>query len=313
MVPGGNYNYGRMQAGIPGTAIARTPNYWWNGGRSFYGSGWGGHYWGGGWRRGGGWGGAGWGGGAWSSHHRNWNIAMPIGARTAPTVSGTASRRTSGSRPHQASAGHHQPGHHAAASVEPRFGRASRHGSSGQRRATAGHRAGGHRAGGHAAHSTRARGRRAPELTRAPRRRPSRGPSRSMSTRTSLLNGVSCNRHDYGQRESSNECDADRADRHARGLVREILHGEDARSKPLEQWLAQLKDPDAAQRRAAVVALGAFGPDLTKAMISQVGELLKDPDQSVRHAAALSIGNFGPAAKAALANVPAPSRMRRRS
>lgn len=91
-----------------------------------------------------------------------------------------------------------------------------------------------------------------------------------------------------------------------------LCTAQDARSKPLEQWLAQLKDPDGAQRRAAVVALGAFGPDLTKAMISQVGELLKDPDQSVRHAAALSIGNFGPAAKACWRTFAAPSRMRRR-
>ncbi len=77
------------------------------------------------------------------------------------------------------------------------------------------------------------------------------------------------------------------------GSVR-IASAQDPHSQTLEQWLGQLKDPDAVKRRQAVVALGAFGPDLTRAMIQQVGELLKDPDQAVRHAAALSIGNFRP-------------------
>ena len=45
-----------------------------------------------------------------------------------------------------------------------------------------------------------------------------------------------------------------------------------AQSQSLDQWLAQLNDPDAAKRRLAVVALGSFGPDLTKAMIEQIGE-----------------------------------------
>ena len=73
VVPGGNYNYGSYGGWNPWYGYRSYPNYWWNGGRSFYGAGWGGHYWGGGWRRGGGWGGAGWSGGAWSSNHRNWN------------------------------------------------------------------------------------------------------------------------------------------------------------------------------------------------------------------------------------------------
>ena len=62
------------------------------------------------------------------------------------------------------------------------------------------------------------------------------------------------------------------------GSVR-IAWAQDPHSQTLEQWLAQLKDPDAVKRRQAAVALGSFGPDLTKAMIQQVGELLKDPDQ----------------------------------
>ncbi len=82
-----------------------------------------------------------------------------------------------------------------------------------------------------------------------------------------------------------------------------LCRAQEPQSRTLEQWLVQLKDADASKRRQAVVALGSFGPDLTKAMIAQVGELLKDSDQGVRHAAALSIGNFGPASKAALANV----------
>ncbi len=64
MVPGGNYNYGWYGGWNPSYGYRSYPNYWWNGGRSYYGAGWGGHYWGGGWRRGGGWGGAGWSGGA---------------------------------------------------------------------------------------------------------------------------------------------------------------------------------------------------------------------------------------------------------
>ena len=73
-----------------------------------------------------------------------------------------------------------------------------------------------------------------------------------------------------------------------------VTSAQDPQSRTLEQWLAQLKDADAAKRRQAVVALGSFGPDLTKAMIAQVGELLKDSDQGVRHAAALSLGQFRP-------------------
>ena len=48
---------------------------------------------------------------------------------------------------------------------------------------------------------------------------------------------------------------------------------QDPQSQTLEQWLVQLKDPDAAKRRQAIVALGSFGPDLTKAMIRQVGRV----------------------------------------
>ena len=61
--------------------------------------------------------------------------------------------------------------------------------------------------------------------------------------------------------------------------------------------------PTRPKRRQAVVALGSFGPDLTKAMIQQVGATLKDSDPTVRHAAALSLGNFGPASKAALPDI----------
>ena len=57
VVPGGNYNnYGWYGGWNPWYGYRSYPNYWWNGGSSYYGAGWGGHYWGGGWRRGGGWG-----------------------------------------------------------------------------------------------------------------------------------------------------------------------------------------------------------------------------------------------------------------
>src|SRR5207245_9024121 len=74
-------------------------------------------------------------------------------------------------------------------------------------------------------------------------------------------------------------------------------------TKSVEEWLQQLKDSDAAKRREAVVALGSFGPDLSKAAIRTLGTLLKDNDAHVRHAAALSLGNYGPAAKVALGPV----------
>ncbi len=56
------------------------------------------------------------------------------------------------------------------------------------------------------------------------------------------------------------------------------IAAQDPQARTLEQWLGQLGDADAAKRRQAVVALGSFGPDLTKAMIQQVGAALKDSD-----------------------------------
>ena len=97
------------------------------------------------------------------------------------------------------------------------------------------------------------------------------------------------------------------ADRSRRGGGRcrrdEPASAQDPQSRTPEQWLAQLEDADAAKRRQAVVALGSAGPDLTKAMIQQVGAALKDSEPTVRHAAALSLGNFGPASKAALTEI----------
>src|SRR4051812_43918705 len=71
-------------------------------------------------------------------------------------------------------------------------------------------------------------------------------------------------------------------------------------AKTVEQWLEQLKDADAANRRQAAVALGSFGPDMSRAAVRSLGESLRDSDPTVRHAAALSLGNYGPAGKAAL-------------
>ena len=134
VVPGGNYNYGWYGGWNPWYGYRSYPNYWWNGGRSYYGAGWGGHYWGGGWRRGGGWGGAGWSGGAWSGNHRNWNNSHVDRSTHGATMSGTANRLIISTTPQQHSAGHHQPGHHAAA----------RHAS----HASAEHRGAGHRGSG---------------------------------------------------------------------------------------------------------------------------------------------------------------------
>src|SRR3954454_3748607 len=70
--------------------------------------------------------------------------------------------------------------------------------------------------------------------------------------------------------------------------------------KTVEQWLQQLKAPDAALRRQAAVSLCSYGPHLSGVAIGMVGEGLHDAEPSVRHATALSLGNFGPAARAAL-------------
>ena len=162
MVPGGNFNnYGWFGGWNPGYGYRSYPNYWWNGNRSFYGAGYGGHYWGGGWRRGGGWGGAGWSGGAWNGNHRNWNNAhVDRGTHNASHERNSANAHHQYHAQHN-SAGHHQPGHHAAArhasnASAGHRGTGHRGGATGAR--TAGHRSTAHRAAGHAARGHGARG-----------------------------------------------------------------------------------------------------------------------------------------------------------
>jgi hypothetical protein len=72
VVPGGRYNnYGWYGGWNPWYGYRLYPNYWWNGGRSWYSAGWPGHYWGHGWHRGAGW------GAGWSGSHRYWNYSHP--------------------------------------------------------------------------------------------------------------------------------------------------------------------------------------------------------------------------------------------
>jgi hypothetical protein len=141
VVPGSGYNYGWYGGYNPSYGYRSYPNYWWNGGSSGYGGGWGGHYWGGGWRRGDG----------VSTSHRNWNYSHVDRSTHDPY-----NERHSDNAHHQyhaqhTSAGHHQPGHHAAArhaSNHSADHRGNSHNRAGGAR-TAGHHAGGHHAAGH--------------------------------------------------------------------------------------------------------------------------------------------------------------------
>ncbi len=230
VVPGGNNNYGTYAGWNPWYGYRSYPNYWWNGGRSYYGAGWGGHYWGGGWRRGGGWGGAGWSGGAWSGHHRNWNMSHADRSTHAAHSERNGEQTHQQYHAHQASAGHHQPGHHAAA----------RHAS----QASSEHRGAGHRGNGAAVRpaiapaGTVQRG--TPLADTAQRERAGtttrRGAMPAPITRAITIhektpassinsNSVPCNRHDNGQRQASNRYLAYRSGRNASALLREMLHG----------------------------------------------------------------------------------------
>ena len=187
VVPGTGYNYGWYGGYNPTYGYRYYPNYWWNGGTSGWGGGWGGHYWGGGWHRGEG----------FSSSHRNWNYSHVNRGTHDPNSERHSDNAHHQYHPQHTSAGHHQPGHHAAARHASNHSgdhRGNSHARAGGAR-TAGHRGAAHHAAGHASRGHAGRGaggrggggrawrRRTPRIPRRPRSRCSGAAPRSLKRR----------------------------------------------------------------------------------------------------------------------------------
>ncbi len=228
-----------------------------------------------------GWGGAGWSGGAWSGNHRNWNNSHVDRSTHDAHHERHSEHAHHQYHAHHNTAGHHQPGpsrggagmrttrrpsiaergHRGAARARPAIGRpattrpGTRHAGTVPEAAAGRHNSPG-----------------------PPRGRPSRRASRSlrMNLRDSKLRPGLLQQ---ARRWTTSDFRLGSARIALVALLRsgagERRLAQDPQSQTLEQWLGQLKDPDAAKRRQAVVSLGSFGPDLTKAMITQVGELLE--------------------------------------
>jgi hypothetical protein len=154
VVPGGRYNnYGWYGGWNPWYGFRLYPNYWWNGGRSWYSAGWPGHYWGHGWHRGAGW------GAGWSGSHRYWNYSHPDRGTHSTYNDRHGEHAHHMYHAHHMAAGHHSPGHHAAARHSSHSSYAHRGiGHRGAGRRTAGHRGAAHHAAGHAARGGRGHG-----------------------------------------------------------------------------------------------------------------------------------------------------------
>jgi HEAT repeat protein len=73
-----------------------------------------------------------------------------------------------------------------------------------------------------------------------------------------------------------------------------VVHG-----KPVEHWVAALRQPDVRERRKAVQALGNLGAEDAAVVPALVGAL-KDRDALVRGDAALALLKLGPDAKEAI-------------
>ena len=73
-----------------------------------------------------------------------------------------------------------------------------------------------------------------------------------------------------------------------------------ARGKPLQHWLTELRSPDPRARKTAVEVLGNVGPRDPAALPALAGAV-RDPDPSVRDAAILALLKSGPAAAEAAA------------
>jgi HEAT repeat protein len=69
--------------------------------------------------------------------------------------------------------------------------------------------------------------------------------------------------------------------------------------KTVAEWLEELKHPDPAQRKKAVLALGHVG-NADAAAIPAVVAAIGDPDSRVRDQAVLSLLRLGPLARQAL-------------
>jgi HEAT repeat protein len=70
-------------------------------------------------------------------------------------------------------------------------------------------------------------------------------------------------------------------------------------SKPVDQWVDQLKSPDVTKRIEAFEALRRLGPQ-AKAAVLPLSEALRDPSPATRWRAAITLGCIGPEAKAAV-------------
>jgi HEAT repeat protein len=80
-----------------------------------------------------------------------------------------------------------------------------------------------------------------------------------------------------------------------------------AGGKPIEAWVAALKDPDAKTRKTAAAKLGNVGP-ADPAAFPALHDALKDRDAGVRCEVILALVKFGPEVKDA---VPALTQLRR--
>jgi HEAT repeat protein len=70
--------------------------------------------------------------------------------------------------------------------------------------------------------------------------------------------------------------------------------------RSLSYWIASLDSPDAKVRRAAILAVGAQGPDGGEAVPALAAILVESPDPDLRNQAALALMKMVPASRAAL-------------
>jgi HEAT repeat protein len=70
-------------------------------------------------------------------------------------------------------------------------------------------------------------------------------------------------------------------------------------SRPTDDWLRQMKDPDVVKRREAIRELGSRPGEADRA-VPALAEALRDESGYVRHDAATTLGKFGPDARPAV-------------
>lgn len=81
-------------------------------------------------------------------------------------------------------------------------------------------------------------------------------------------------------------------------LLVHYSHYQDGHS--LGYWVRALNRPDAEERRRAIFALGAIGPDAAEAVPALATIMTEDPDRLTRHQAALALTKMAPASVAAV-------------